>query len=144
MIHKAIIVVLSVLALATLGLWICLPQMASGPSPLVWPVGNWTAVAVLGSHDAISIAISRWTSALPEPFVLNQGTAQSLITFQVEMRYDGGPWIYSDQLEGGGSYKATVPIPHQLSGYSPLIIRVTKYPDAVTDQIPYGSSLRFE
>ena len=54
-------------------------------------------------------------------------------TFQVELRYDGGPWIYSDQLNGGGSFTATVPIPHQLRGYSPLIIRVTKYPDAVTD-----------
>ena len=54
-------------------------------------------------------------------------------TFQVEMRYDGGPWIYSDQLDSGGSFKATVPIPHQLRGYSPLIIRVTKYPDAITD-----------
>jgi len=55
------------------------------------------------------------------------------VTFQVEMRYDGGPWVYSDQLESGGSFKATVPIPHQLRGYSPLIIRVTKYPDAITD-----------
>ncbi|MFC2042708.1 LysM domain-containing protein [Chloroflexota bacterium] len=54
-------------------------------------------------------------------------------TFEVEMRYDGGPWIYSDQLNSGGSFKAIVPIPHQLKGYSPLIIRVTKYPDAVTD-----------
>ncbi|MFC2054203.1 LysM domain-containing protein [Chloroflexota bacterium] len=54
-------------------------------------------------------------------------------TFQVEIRYDGGPWIYSDQLNSGGSFKATVPIPHQLRGYSPLIIRVTKYPDAITD-----------
>jgi hypothetical protein len=54
-------------------------------------------------------------------------------TFQVEMRYDGGKWVYSDQLNDGGSFKATVPIPHQLRGYSPLTIRVTKYPDAVTD-----------
>lgn len=54
-------------------------------------------------------------------------------TFQVEMRYDGGQWVYSDQLNNGGSFKATVPIPHQLRGYSPLTIRVTEYPDAVTD-----------
>jgi hypothetical protein len=54
-------------------------------------------------------------------------------TFQVELRYDGGAWIYSDQLNSGGSFRATVPIPHQLRGYSPLIIRVTKYPDAITD-----------
>jgi len=53
--------------------------------------------------------------------------------FQVEMRYDGGQWVYSDQLNNGGSFKATIPIPHQLRGYSPLTIRVTKYPDAVTD-----------
>ena len=54
-------------------------------------------------------------------------------TFQVEMRYDGGKWVYSDQLNSGGSFIANVPIPHQLRGYSPLTIRVTKYPDAVTD-----------
>jgi len=61
-------------------------------------------------------------------------------TFQVEMRFDGGPWVYSDQLDSGGSFKATVPIPHQLRGYSPLIIRVTKYPDAITDLEAFPNS----